>query len=122
MGIFQFLANRKKPSAGEIAKERLKVVLVQDRIKLSPDVLELIKADLLTAISRRLEVDEQHVQISMERENRWDTLQAAVPIKRQKISFEWDPPAHTTAANVLGGKVQVEVEREEQVERVESDE
>lgn len=112
MGIFQFITSRKKPSPGEIAKERLKVVLVQDRIKLSPEVLDLIKADLIKAISRRLEVDEQHVQLSMERENRWDKLQAAVPIKRRKLSFEWDPPAHTTAANVLGGKVQVEVERE----------
>ena len=77
-------------------------------------MLELIKADLLTAISRLLEVDEQNVQISMARENRWDKLQANMPIKRQKVSFEWDPPAHTTAANVLRGKVQVEVEREEQ--------
>lgn len=112
MGVFEFMSGRKKPTPGELAKERLKVVLVQDRIKLSPELLELIKADLLTAISRRLEVDEQHVQISMARENRWDRLQADVPIKRQKVSFEWDPPPHTTAANVLRGKVQVEVERE----------
>ncbi|HET8853637.1 MAG TPA: cell division topological specificity factor MinE [Ktedonobacteraceae bacterium] len=116
MGVFEFISGRKKQAPGQLAKERLKVVLVQDRIKLSPELLELIKADLLTAISRRLEVDEQNVQISMARENRWDKLQADMPIKRQKVSFEWDPPAHTTAANVLRGKVQVEVEveREEQ--------
>ncbi len=112
MGVFEFMSGRKKPTPGELAKERLKVVLVQDRIKLSPELLELIKADLLTAISRRLEVDEQNVQINMARENRWDKLQANMPIKRQKVSFEWDPPPHTTAANVLRGKVQVEVERE----------
>ena len=113
MGVFEFMSGRKKPTPGELAKERLKVVLVQDRIKLSPELLELIKADLLTAISRRLEVDEQHVQLSMARENRWDKLLANVPIKRQKVTFEWDPPAHTTAANVLRGPVQIEVEREE---------
>ncbi len=113
MGVFDFMNNRKKQAPGQLAKERLKVVLVQDRIKLSPELLELIKADLLTAISRRLEVDEQNVQINMARENRWDRLQADMPIKRQKVTFEWDPPAHTTAANVLGGKVKVEVEREE---------
>ena len=113
MGVFEFMSGRKKPTPGELAKQRLKVALVQDRVKVNPELLELIKADLLTVISRRLEIDEQHMQISLARENQLDKLQADVPIKRQKVSFEWDPPAHTTAANVLRGKVQVEVEREE---------
>lgn len=114
MGVFEFMGSRKKPTPGELAKERLKVVLAQDRIKINPELLELIKADLLAAISRRLEIDEQHVEISMAREARGglDKLQAEVPIKRQKISFEWDPPAHTPAANLLRGPVQVEVERD----------
>ena len=113
MGVFKFITGRKKPTPGELAKQRLKVALVQDRVKINPELLELIKADLLTVISRRLEIDEQRVQISLARENQLDKLQADVPIKRQKVTFEWDPPAHTTAANVLRGKVQVEVEREE---------
>ncbi len=113
MGVFEFISGRKKPTPGELAKQRLKVALVQDRVKVNPELLELIKADLLTVISRRLEIDEQHMQISLARENQLDKLQADVPIKRQKVSFEWDPPAHTTAANVLRGKVQVEIEREE---------
>ena len=112
MGLFEFMAGRKKPPPGEVAKERLKVALVHDRIKVNPELLELIKADLLTVISRRLDVDEQHVQLSMAREDRWDKLQADVPIKRQKIAFEWDPPAHTSAVTGLRGKMTVEVERE----------
>ncbi|HKF35509.1 MAG TPA: cell division topological specificity factor MinE [Ktedonobacteraceae bacterium] len=113
MGVFEFISGRKKPTPGELAKQRLKVALVQDRVKVNPELLELIKMDLLTVISRRLEIDEQHMQISLAREHHLDKLQADVPIKRQKVSFEWDPPAHTTAANVLRGKVQVEVERDE---------
>src|SRR5213082_1792484 len=92
MGLFEFMSGRKKPRPGELAKERLKVVLVQDRIKVSPEVLELIKADLLTVISRRLDIDEQHVELTMAREDRWDKLQANVPIKRQKVAFEWTHP------------------------------
>ena len=110
MGIFQFMTGRKKPTPGELAKERLKVVLVHDRIKVNPELLELIKADLLAAISRRLDVDEQHVELIMAREDRLDKLKANVPIKRQKVSFEWDPPAHTTAVTGLRGKMTVEVE------------
>jgi cell division topological specificity factor len=111
MGFLNF-GGHKKPTPGELAKERLKVALVHDRIKVNPELLELIKADLLSVISRRLDVDEQHVEITMAREDRWDKLLANVPIKREKIAFEWDPPSHTTAGAILRGKVQVEVERD----------
>lgn len=111
MGVFAFMNGRKKLTPGELAKERLKVVLVQDRIKLSPEILELIRADLMAAISRRLEIDEQNVEVTLGREDRWDKLYANVPIKRQKIAFEWDPPAYTPSANVLRGEtVRVEIE------------
>ncbi|GAC1358769.1 MAG: cell division topological specificity factor MinE [Ktedonobacteraceae bacterium] len=109
MGVFEFLVGRKKQTPGELAKERLKVVLVHDRLKVNPEILELIKSELLSVISRRLEVDEQNMQISLARESGWDTIQANVPIKRQKVSFEWDPPSHTTAnASVMRGKVHIE--------------
>lgn len=111
MGVFAFMNGRKKLTPGEMAKERLKVVLVQDRIKLNPEMLELIRADLMAAISRRLEIDEQNVEVSLAREDRWDKLYANVPIKRQKIAFEWDPPAYTPSANLLRGEsVRVEIE------------
>ena len=87
MGLFQFMSGRKKPTPGELAKERLKVVLVQDRMKINPEVLELIKADLLAVISRRLDIDEQNVELTMAREDRWDKLHANVPIKRQKVAL-----------------------------------
>ena len=115
MGVFDFITGRKKPTPGEVARERLKVVLAHDRLKVNPELLEQIKTDLLSVISRRLEVDEQHVQVIMAREDRWDKLHADVPIKRQKISFEWDPPSYTPAANALrGNKVRVGVERIEE--------
>jgi cell division topological specificity factor len=114
MGVFGFMNGRKKPTPGELAKERLKAVLVHDRIKINPELLDLIRADLLTAISRRLEVDEQNVEVSLSREDRWDKLYANVPIKRQKVTFEWDPPSYTPSANaLLGNKILVEIESSE---------
>jgi len=113
MGVLSFMNGRKKPTPGELAKERLKVVLVHDRIKVNPELLELIRDDLLAVISRRLEIDEQNVEISLAREDRWDRLHADVPIKRQKVAFEWDPPSYTPSANaLLGNKIRVEVERD----------
>ncbi|SRR5258707_11999360 len=111
MGVFTFMNGRKKPTPGEMAKERLKVVLVQDRIKLSPEMLDLIRADLMAAISRRLEIDEKNVEVSLGREERWDKLYANVPIKRQRVAFEWDPPSYTPSASILRGEsIRVEIE------------
>ena len=112
MGVFEFMVGRKKPTPGELAKERLKVVLVHDRLKLNPELLETIKDEVLAVISRRLEVDEQLVQVSLAREGGLDKLLADVPIKRQKVTFEWDPPSYNPQQNVLRGKVHVEDDRD----------
>lgn len=112
MGLFSFMSGQKKPTPGEVAKERLKVALAHDRIKVNPELLELLKGDLLAVISRRLEVDEQQLHLSVSSDGRWEKLLADVPIKRQKVTFEWDPPAHSSAVSGMRGPVKVEIERE----------
>ena len=109
MGVFEFMVGRKKPKAGDVAKERLKVVLVHDRLKLNPELLEQIKEELIGVLSRRLEVDEAQMQVMLTREGGWDKLLANVPIKRQKVSFEWDPPSYTPSSEpVLRGKLHIQ--------------
>ncbi len=113
MGVFEFMVGRKKPTPGEMAKERLKVVLVHDRLKVNPEVLEMIRAEVLSVISKRLEVDEQQMQVLLTREGGSDKLQTDVPIRRQKVTFEWDPPAYTPTSNVVHGRIRVEESPEE---------
>jgi cell division topological specificity factor len=113
MGVFEFMVGRKKPTPGEMAKERLKVVLVHDRLKVNPEVLEMIRAEVLSVISKRLEVDEQQMQVLLTREGGADKLQTDVPIRRQKVTFEWDPPAYTPTSNVVHGRIRVEESSEE---------
>ncbi len=108
MGVFEFMVGRKKPTPGELAKERLKVVLVHDRLKVNPEVLEMIRAEVLSVISRRLEVDEKQMQVLLTRENGADKLQTDVPIRRQKVKFDWDPPSYTPSSNVVRGRIHVE--------------
>ena len=108
MGVFEFRVGRKKPTPGEVAKERLKVVLVHDRLKLNPELLEVIRNELLSVVSRRLEVDEDQMQVNFAHEAGLDSLRTNIPIKRQKVTFEWDPPSHTPSSNVLHGKIHVE--------------
>ena len=108
MGVFEFKVGRKKPTPGEVAKERLKVVLVHDRLKINPETLEAIKNEILAVVSQRLEVDEEQMHVLLARQNGSDLLESHVPVKRQKVSFEWDPPSHTPSDNVLHGKVHID--------------
>lgn len=107
MGVFEFMVGRKKPKPGEMAKERLKVVLVHDRLKISPEVLEAIKKEILSVVSRRLDVDENQMQVSLARSQSTDLLETHVPVKRQKVSFEWDPPSHTSSSDLTKGTVHI---------------
>lgn len=108
MGVFEFMVGRKKPTPGELAKERLKVVLIHDRLKLNPELLELIRAEILTVVSRRLDIEEENVQVNLTREGNADLLLANMPIKREKVTFEWDPPAHTPSSQMIRGKIHIE--------------
>jgi cell division topological specificity factor len=109
MGVFEFRVGKKKPTPGEVAKERLKVVLAHDRLKLNPELLELIRGEILSVVSQRLAVDEDQVQVNLAHEGGIEALLANLPIKREKISFEWDPPAYTPSNTaVLNGTLHIE--------------
>lgn len=114
MGVFEFMAGKKKPTPGEVAKERLKVVLAHDRLKLNPELLEIIREEILAVVSRRLAIDEDQVQINMAHEGGAEKLLANMPIRREKITFEWDPPSHTpSSSNVLHGTVHMDTSSDE---------
>ena len=63
MGVFE---TKKKASSVIVAKDRLKVILVSDRVNCTPDSYDKIKLELYRTISKYLDVvqDEFDVQIS----------------------------------------------------------
>ena len=79
-GVLDRLLGRKTKSA-QMAKERLKLVLVHDRTDISPGVLELLKDDLIAAISRHIEIDPSAVRIEMSQEGREQRLIADIPLR-----------------------------------------
>ena len=56
---------RKQDKSKNVAKERLKLVLVHDRADLSPRFLEMIKTDIVKVISQYAEIDEAEIDIKM---------------------------------------------------------
>jgi len=73
---------RREPTSAQIAKERLKLVLVTDRSDLSPEKLRDLQADILEVIKRYIAIDEMEVQIKLEQRDRKNYLVADIPLHR----------------------------------------
>ncbi len=55
----------RKKSSGDVAKDRLKLLLVSDRANCSPDVMEMIKNDIIQVISKYMEIDAEGLDIQI---------------------------------------------------------
>jgi cell division topological specificity factor len=80
---------REDVSSKDIAKERLRLILVHDRANVSPKFLEMIKSQLINMISDYMEIDEDGLEIKLTRmENdvkvSVPALVANIPIKKVK--------------------------------------
>ena len=87
MGIFDLF---KKKNSGDVAKDRLKLLLVSDRANCSPDIMEQIKNDIIQVIAKYMEIDVDALDIQLtqtESESNNGTVPALVaniPIKDMK--------------------------------------
>ncbi|MCH5265639.1 MAG: cell division topological specificity factor MinE [Lachnospiraceae bacterium] len=63
MGFTDFF---KKKSSSNVAKDRLKLVLVSDRANCSPDIMEQMKNDIIHVISKYVEIDLEGLDIKIE--------------------------------------------------------
>lgn len=57
---------RKKKSS-EIAKDRLKILLISDRIDCSPEVMELIKRDIAKILCKYIQIDTSTLELEFSR-------------------------------------------------------
>ncbi len=76
-----WLTSKKTPNSASTAKDRLKLVLINDRTDLTPAELESMKNELLAVISRYIEIDSNAVRIDMTQEGRQQRLLADIPIR-----------------------------------------
>ena len=80
----------KKSSSKDVAKDRLKLVLIHDRVNCSTQVLEMLKTDIIKVISNYMEIDEEEldIQITQTQSDHGDStvpmLYANIPIKNMR--------------------------------------
>lgn len=78
------LLNKNRKSSKEIAKDRLRVVLIHDRAKISPETLDALKNDIIKVISNYMDINQHEMEISLENDSNSVALLANIPVKRIK--------------------------------------
>lgn len=80
MGFLSRVFRRREPTSRAIAKERLQLVLVHDRVKISPAMLDRLKDELITVISRYVEIEADAVEVTLTQSKRQSRLVADIPV------------------------------------------
>jgi len=74
------------PSSRDTAKNRLRLVLVQDRATLSPGLMEQLKTDLIEVITRYLDIDESNMRVEFDNSDASVAIVASIPVREVKRS------------------------------------
>ena len=114
------------------AKERLKLVLYQDRASVSPDYFEMMKKELVEVIKKYVDIDEELMEVELTRlfEDGLDgpALVANIPIKNfkpvaKKVEEKKEEPIAVEEKEEVAGEIKEENEKqvteETQTEKVE---
>lgn len=64
-----------------VAKERLRLVLLHDRTSISPQLMDTLKVELIKVISNYMEIDEESLEVSLDSSGTTVALVANIPVK-----------------------------------------
>ncbi len=69
------------------AKERLRLVLIHDRANVSPYLMNRLKEDLISVITRYMLVDEEGMEVQLNQDDREVALIASIPVKKIRRDY-----------------------------------
>jgi len=78
----------KGPKSGNIAKERLQLVLLQDRVKLHPATMDLMRDEIINVISNYVDIDRGGVDFALTEMAGQNCLVANIPVLRSKTTVQ----------------------------------
>lgn len=85
--LFKFFNNSQSGSK-DTAKDRLKLILINDRSSISPETLNKIKEEILVVISKYVDIDISEIDVKMtetgDEDGNSPALVASIPIKHIK--------------------------------------
>ena len=82
--LIQRIFGKDASCSKDIAKERLRLVLVHDRVNVSPQLMETLKDDMFRAISNYMDINEECMEVSLTHTESSVTLVANIPVTSMK--------------------------------------
>ncbi|MDT8902256.1 cell division topological specificity factor MinE [Anaeroselena agilis] len=83
--LLQKMFGKETSKSKDVAKERLRLVLVHDRVNVSPQFMEVLKEDMIKVISNYMEINEKDMEVNLTQTNTSQVaLVASIPVNRMK--------------------------------------
>ncbi len=78
----------KEENAKDVACNRLRVVLMQDRTNLTPELLQRMRTELIELLSKYVEMDKDALELNLDQEDGQMALMLSIPVIRAKDEEE----------------------------------
>ncbi len=89
LGFFrQTDTEQEKESTKETACNRLRVVLMQDRTNLTPELMERMRREMVDLLSKYVEMDKDALELNLEQDGDQVALMLSIPVIRAKDEEE----------------------------------
>ncbi len=76
----RLLGRGPREASAHTAKERLQLVLIHDRTDVPPAVMDILKDEIIEAISKHVDIDRAGVEINLTQTQRENRLVANIPL------------------------------------------
>ena len=84
---------RRQPKSANIAKERLRIIVAQERsARGAPDYLPLLQRELLEVIRKYVNVDPDAIVVNLEKEDGHEVLELSVALPEKKAAASSPSP------------------------------
>lgn len=112
---------KKEENSKNLAKERLKLVLIHDKANVSPQFLEMVKGEIIKVIKQYMEIDEDSLDIQLTK-TKSDAGDRIVPALVANIPILNVKSSDAEKINIEKEKAEEKIEEKvEKVKNVETD-
>lgn len=88
LGFFRQTEPEATESSKDTARNRLRVVLMQDRTNLTPELMERMRKELVELLSKYVEMDKDALELNLEQDGDQVALMLSIPVIRAKDEEE----------------------------------
>lgn len=88
LGFFHQTEQEETEASKDTACNRLRVVLMQDRTNLTPELMERMRKEMVELLSKYVEMDKEALELNLEQDGDQVALMLSIPVIRAKDEEE----------------------------------